>query len=119
MGLLHEIRRILRRGGRLVLSNMRRDGDISGIFHEGLTELRQGLERERLGDEGSEVLDPAARNLLNEGARLLELEENGTFRFWDPDELASMARGAGFRKVRTSLSYGEPPQIALLSAERA
>jgi hypothetical protein len=84
-----------------------------------LTELRQGLERERLGEEGSEVLDPAARNLLNEGARLLELEESGTFRFWDPDELASMVRGAGFRKVRTSLSYGEPPQIALLSAESA
>ncbi len=116
--LLHEIRRILRRGGRLVLSNMRRDGDISNIFQEGLTELRQGLWRERLGDEGSEVLDAAARNLLNEGARLLELEESGTFRFWDPDELASMVRGAGFRRVRTSLSYGEPPQIVVVSAER-
>jgi len=119
VGFLHEIRRVLRRGGRLVLSNMRRDGDISSIFQEGLTELRQGLGRERLGDEGSEVLDVAARNLLNEGARLLELEESGTFRFWDPDELASMVRGAGFRKVRTSLSYGEPPQIVVLSAERA
>ena len=117
--LLHEIRRALRQGGRLVLSNMRRDGDISNIFQEGLAELRQGLGRERLGDEGSEVLDAAARNLLNEGARLLELEESGTFRFWDPDELASMVRGAGFREVRTSLSYGEPPQVVLLSAERA
>jgi len=117
--LLREIRRVLRRGGRLVLSNMRRDGDISKIFQEGLTELRQGLERERLGDEGSDVLDAAARNLLNEGARLLELEESGTFHFWDPHELTSMVRGAGFRRVKTSLSYGEPPQIVLLSAERA
>jgi ubiquinone/menaquinone biosynthesis C-methylase UbiE len=117
--LLREIRRVLRRGGRLVLSNMRRDGDISKIFQEGLTELRRGLGRERLGDEGGEVLDAAARNLLNEGARLLELEESGTFHFWDSDELANMVRAAGFRKIRTSLAYGEPPQIVLLSAERA
>jgi ubiquinone/menaquinone biosynthesis C-methylase UbiE len=116
--LLREMRRILRPGGRLVLSNMRRDGDISNIFQEGLTELRQGLGRERLGDEGSEVLDAAARNLLNEGARLLELEESGAFRFWDPDELARMVRRAGFRKVKTTLSYGVPPQIVVVSAER-
>jgi hypothetical protein len=101
-----------------VLSNLRRDADISQIFLEGLTELRQGLWRERLGDEGSEILDAAARNLLNEGARLLELEENGTFRFWDPDELARLVRGAGFRRVKTTLSYGTPPQVVLVSAER-
>jgi ubiquinone/menaquinone biosynthesis C-methylase UbiE len=116
--LLHEIRRVLQPHGRVVLSNLRRDADISQIFLEGLMELRQGLWRERLGDEGSEILDAAARNLLNEGARLLELEESGAFHFWDPEELARLARGAGFRRVETTLSYGTPPQVVLVSAER-
>jgi SAM-dependent methyltransferase len=116
--LLREIRRVLRPGGRLVLSNLRRDADFSGIFREGLAELRQGLHIERFSEQEIDGLDGAARSMLNAGARLLELEESGTFQFWDPQEIVTLVRRAGFRRVRAELFYGDPPQVVVASAER-
>lgn len=109
---------MLRRGGRLVLSSLRRDADMSKLYTDGLAELRAGRAREILGHEGERQLDDAARGYLNEASRLLDLEENGTFRFWDPPELGRLVRRAGFRILSTSRSLGNPPQAVILSAER-
>jgi ubiquinone/menaquinone biosynthesis C-methylase UbiE/pimeloyl-ACP methyl ester carboxylesterase len=116
--LLREIHRVLRRRGRLVLSSLRRDADMSKLYTDGLAELRAGRAREIFGHEGEKQLDDAARGYLNEASRLLDLEENGTFQFWDPPELERLVRQAGFRILSTSRSLGNPPQAVVLSAER-
>ena len=60
----------------------------------------------------------AARSFLNDAARLLELEEDGTFRFYDADELVATVRTAGFQDARVDESFGDPPQAVVISARR-
>jgi ubiquinone/menaquinone biosynthesis C-methylase UbiE len=116
--LLERVRTSLKPGGRLVVSTLRRDADISRLHIEGLAELRAGLAREEFGDVAAESIDEMARNVLNDASQILDLEEAGTFRFRDIEELAELARSAGFRTSQYFYSFGEPPQAAILVAHR-
>jgi ubiquinone/menaquinone biosynthesis C-methylase UbiE len=116
--LLREIHRVLRPGGRLVLSTMQKDADISKIYMEGVDELRGGLARKRFGAEGVDQVTRSARTFLNDAARLLDLEEQGAFQFWEPDELAALIRDAGFSGLEVCSAFGEPPQAIVVSADR-
>jgi ubiquinone/menaquinone biosynthesis C-methylase UbiE/pimeloyl-ACP methyl ester carboxylesterase len=116
--LLREIHRVLRPGARLVISVMQRDADISKIYMEGVTELQGGLARKRFGAEGVEQVTKSARTFLNDAARLLDLEEQGTFQFWEPDELAALIRGAGFSNLHVCSAFGVPPQAIMVAADR-
>jgi SAM-dependent methyltransferase len=115
---LRELARILRPGGRLVLSNLRRDADISRLFLDGLAELSGSEARAALGGEAAPHFDELARSFLNDAARLLDLEEQGRFRFFDPGELAGLVAAAGFRDVEAELAFGDPPQAVVVAARR-
>jgi ubiquinone/menaquinone biosynthesis C-methylase UbiE len=113
---LGEARRILKPGGRLVLSCIRRDGDLSKIYNESLRELHPALLRERFGAAVAADIEAVRQTFLSDAARILDLEEFGYFRFWDAHELALLVEAAGFRDVRTGSSLGDPPQAVVLSA---
>jgi ubiquinone/menaquinone biosynthesis C-methylase UbiE len=115
--LLREIRRLLRRRGRLVVSSMRCDADISKVWADGLAEHREAVSRGEIGEEYSLEVEAAGRVFLNDAARLMDLEESGTFCFWEADGLARLLRRAGFRKIETCLAFGDPPQALVLTAE--
>ncbi|HBZ71284.1 MAG TPA: hypothetical protein DEP35_16775 [Deltaproteobacteria bacterium] len=114
---LEEIHRILRPGGRLVLSTLKRDADISKIHVDGLQELRMGRASQALGDGAAEQIDELARDFLNDASRILDLEERGRFKFWDPQEITAAVRQAGFRNISAELAFGDPPQAVLVAAE--
>jgi ubiquinone/menaquinone biosynthesis C-methylase UbiE/pimeloyl-ACP methyl ester carboxylesterase len=116
--LLREFHRVLRPGARLVVSTMQKDADISKIYMEGLGELRGGLAREQFGARGDRQLAGSARTFLNDAARLLDLEEQGIFQFWEPDELAALIRGAGFSNLSICSVFGNPPQAVMVAADR-
>ncbi|TVQ41222.1 MAG: methyltransferase domain-containing protein [Spirochaetaceae bacterium] len=105
-----EFLRVLRPGGRAVVSSMRPDSDISVIFTEYVGEATRHY------DGGSELRD--AREMLNEAAELFELEEEGYFRFFDAAELTEMLVRAGFVNVRSERSLGDPPQAVIVVAEK-
>jgi ubiquinone/menaquinone biosynthesis C-methylase UbiE len=117
--LLREIHRVLRPGARLVISAMQKDADISKIYMEGLDELRSGLGLAKFRAEGAEQLAKSARTFLNDAARLLDLEEQGAFQFWESDELAALVRGAGFSNISVCPAFGAPPQAVIVAADRS
>jgi ubiquinone/menaquinone biosynthesis C-methylase UbiE len=116
--LLGEAWRLLRPGGRLVLSSLKRDADISNICVDTVADLRRGRGRSALGREGERRLGRSLQSFINDAARLLELEEQGLFRFWDASELAELVRQAGFEAVVVEPGFGSPPQAELLRALR-
>jgi ubiquinone/menaquinone biosynthesis C-methylase UbiE/dienelactone hydrolase len=116
--LLQNVYDLLRPGGRLVLSSLRRDADISRIYVDSIAELPPDRVREHFGVEASRDFDLLQRRFLNDAARLMQFEEVGLFRFWDAGELSEMVKKAGFQNVRSERAFGTPPQAVVVSAER-
>ena len=114
--LLREIRRVLKPGGRVVVSSLRRDADISRIYVDGVREVLSAQAAQ--ASELTRDFPYLQRQFLNDAAKLLELEERGVFEFWDGGELAGLLRRAGFRRVRVHRSFGSPPQAVVVEGLR-
>jgi ubiquinone/menaquinone biosynthesis C-methylase UbiE/CheY-like chemotaxis protein len=113
---LIELKRVLAPGGRLVLSTMRPDADASGLF----TRLVEQIERRPSEDFPSErpkaLILESIRAFLNDAQALVELEEAGTFDFFDPERLEGLLDEAGWEIMETRTSFGDPPQGYLVQA---
>jgi len=116
--ILREAHRLLKPGGRLVLSSMRPDADISRICVSGVVELRSGLGRAVFGPEGERRMHTAITDFVSDASRILDLEERGHFHFWDENELRLKAEESGFAEISLRRVYGHPPQAWLLAARR-
>ena len=115
---LREIRRVLRPGGRVVVSSLRRDADMSKLFVEGAAELKERWTAEIAEWAGGIEFEDAIRGYMNEASRLLDLEEQGRFAFWDPHELVTLLYAESFAAVRIDECFGEPPQAVIAAAVR-
>jgi ubiquinone/menaquinone biosynthesis C-methylase UbiE len=115
---LKEAFRILKPGGSLVVSTLRRDADISKLYVEGLSELRASGGADRFGNGDAGVFDELSRGFLNDASRILDYEECGIFQFWESGEFSELVRSAGFVRLTTRFLLGDPPQAIVLSATR-
>jgi ubiquinone/menaquinone biosynthesis C-methylase UbiE/pimeloyl-ACP methyl ester carboxylesterase len=113
--LLTECHRLLPSGGRLVLSALRPDPDISQILLSAIREVRSGA-FELEAEESASSLERSLRGFLNDVARLVELEEAGVFQCWEADQLAGMVERSGFAVLDCQTSFGDPPQAIVLKA---
>ncbi|MCH7707478.1 MAG: class I SAM-dependent methyltransferase [Myxococcales bacterium] len=118
LAFLRDVYRILRPGGRLVVSSLRRDADISQIYLEGMAELQIGVAGGHLPELDTLPLGIVARNFLNDAAKIVELETDGAFQFWDGEELAEIVAEAGFSVHSARPSLGRPSQATIVAATR-
>ena len=112
---LEEIARVLRPGGRLVLSCLKPDAEIGAVFKQGIQSLSQQDAVRLFGSAGRDHLE-SAQLLLNDAAKIFDLEEAGVFSFYSEAELRLRLRRAGFRSLRLELGLGDPGQAIVGSA---
>jgi CheY-like chemotaxis protein/ubiquinone/menaquinone biosynthesis C-methylase UbiE len=107
---LREARRVIMPGGLLILSSMRPDTDASGPFTR-LLEKIEAMPPEALPPERPKtLLIESLRAFLNDAQELVDLEEAGTFDFFDPEKLEALLEETGWEILRIIPSYGTPPQ---------
>jgi ubiquinone/menaquinone biosynthesis C-methylase UbiE/DNA-binding NarL/FixJ family response regulator len=114
---LYEVRRVIAPGGRLVLSSMRPDTDASGPFTRLMDKIDRMPEEELPTDWSKPRLLDSLRSFLNDAQALFDLEEAGTFDFFDPEKLDSLLEETGWEIVRNIPTFGDPPQGYIVVAE--
>jgi ubiquinone/menaquinone biosynthesis C-methylase UbiE len=107
---LKEIRRVIMPGGLLVLSSMRPDTDASGPFTRLLEKIEATPEEALPPERPKALLIESLRVFLNDAQELVDLEEAGTFDFFDPEKLEGLLEETGWDILRFQPSYGTPPQ---------
>jgi ubiquinone/menaquinone biosynthesis C-methylase UbiE len=107
---LREARRIIMPGGLLVLSSMRPDADASGPFTRLLEKIEAMPEDELPVERPKSLLMESLRSFLNDAQELVDLEEAGTFDFFDPEKLEELLEETGWEILKIVPSYGDPPQ---------
>lgn len=116
--LLFEIRRVLRPGGELVISSMVRDADTSALFNACVVAIQAASAEDLGGEDARAPLLTAARHMLDAASTLFRLEEEGHYRFYDPEEFEDMLTLAGFEVLEAWGGFGSPAQAACLRCRR-
>jgi ubiquinone/menaquinone biosynthesis C-methylase UbiE/alpha-beta hydrolase superfamily lysophospholipase len=101
MKALHELCRVLRPSGRMVISSLKPNADLSEIY-------RNFISTAESNDEIEE-----ARKLLSNSGKIKLKGVRGIYRFYTEKELKQMVRDVGLSRTKTFRSFGDQANIVL------
>jgi ubiquinone/menaquinone biosynthesis C-methylase UbiE len=113
---LTEFYRALTPGGKIVLSSLKPNFDSSKSYIEEAEEISK---RTNITGEEKERLLGSLREFSSFIGTLIELEDNGRFKFFTTNELKELMNETGFCNIRVKESLGNPPTAIIVSAEKA
>jgi ubiquinone/menaquinone biosynthesis C-methylase UbiE/alpha-beta hydrolase superfamily lysophospholipase len=99
---LEELYRVLAPGGRMVLSNLKPNGDFSGIYHDLVASVGQPEQREE------------ARQLLHNYGKIRQAEKEGQFRFFDETEWNSILQSLGCHSAGVYPTFAHQAYLIVL-----
>ncbi|MFO0750583.1 MAG: methyltransferase domain-containing protein [Myxococcota bacterium] len=115
---LFEAWRVLRPGGRLVVSSLVPDYDMSKLYVAIVERFESLPESELPPGVGREVLLSSARRFVDHAAELFRLAEEGHFRLYDTQSLLALVRCRGFVDASAELVFGDPPQAVIVTCTK-
>ncbi len=110
---LAELYRLLAPGGVIVLSSLKPNFDQSKSYIE---EAETIAKRTDLSDLERERLLASLREFGAFVGNVMELEEEGRFRFFTGEEFVQAIRAAGFVEARAYEGFGDPPTAVIVRA---
>lgn len=115
LSVLKEVYRMLDAHGVLVVSSLKPNFDSSKSY---LEEAEVISKRTDIDETERERLLASLREFSAFVARLIELEDEGRFKFFAADDLADLVKEAGFSNVRAHEALGLPPSAVIVRAEK-
>jgi len=112
---LAEFYRILAPGGKIVLSSLKPNFDSSKSYMEEAEEINK---RTDISGEEKERLLVSLREFSSFIGALIELEDNGRFKFFPSNELKDLMNETGFCNIAIKESLGNPSTAIIVSAEK-
>jgi ubiquinone/menaquinone biosynthesis C-methylase UbiE/pimeloyl-ACP methyl ester carboxylesterase len=113
LSVIKEYYRILKPGGIAVISSLKQNFDASKSY---LEEAKTIAESADLGDlERARLLD-SLREFASFVGCVMELEDEGRFKFFTNEQFASIMRDAGFVDVQLTESFGRPATAVIVKA---
>ena len=113
--IIKEFYRILDNQGVLVLSSLKPNADGSKAYFD---EAEAIIKRDDLNEKERERLLDSLREFSAFLSRLIELEDEGRFRFFPVNELIDLIKKAGFSKIHSIESLGHPSSAVIICAEK-
>ncbi|HEY3303549.1 MAG TPA: methyltransferase domain-containing protein [Candidatus Binatia bacterium] len=102
---IQEFRRVLRPGGKIVISSLKPNTDLSEVYRNFVSVAENDAQVEE------------ARHLLSNSGLIKLKEVRGIYHFYSEKELRGLMRQAGFNRTRIFRSFGDQANVAF--AEKA